>query len=122
VNLVAAIVGAVLLLFQFGPIACAAERNPTMQTNEAPADFAVPREWLNSHVTLAEIEGPNAVPDLIKPVDSPVWRAFKSKLKPQDELWYFTSPPGSFNAGAGRTGYAILRNGKQVASFVALMN
>lgn len=93
-----------------------------MQTNEAPTDFAVPREWLNSRVALAEIEGPKQAPDLIRPADSPAWRAFKAKLKPQDELWYFTSPPGSFGHGAGRSGYAILRNGKQVASFTALMN
>jgi hypothetical protein len=93
-----------------------------MQTNDAPADFVIPREWLHSRVILAEIEGPNAAPDLIKPADSPAWRAFKSKLKPQDVLWYFTSPPGSFRAGAGRTGYTILRDGKQVASFTALMN
>jgi hypothetical protein len=93
-----------------------------MQINDDPADVAVPAEWLNSRVTLAEIEGPNAAPDLIKPEDSAAWRTFKSKLGPHDELWYFTSPPGSFHAGAGRTGYAILRDGKQVASFTALMN
>ena len=93
-----------------------------MQTSDASADFAVPPEWINSRVTLAEIEGPKAAPDLIKPADSPAWRAFKAKLKPQDELWYFTSPRGSFNAMAGRTGYVILRRGKQAASFTALMN
>jgi hypothetical protein len=123
VNRAAAVLSAVVLLFQFGGVACAAaENNPPMQTNDASADFAVPRKWLNSRVTLAEIEGPNAPRDLIKPTDSPAWRAFKSKLGPQDELWYFTSQPGSFGRGAGRTGYAILRNGKQVASFVAMMN
>ena len=93
-----------------------------MQTNDVPGDFAVPREWLNSRVTLAEIEGPNAAPDVIRPQDSPAWRAFKGKLMPRDELWYFTSPQGSFGHAAGRTGYAILRDGKQVASFTALMN
>ena len=75
-----------------------------MQTSDASADFAVPPEWINSRVTLAEIEGPNAAPDLIKPVDSPAWRAFKAKLKPQDELWYFTSPAGrstQWRAGQG---------------------
>lgn len=93
-----------------------------MQMNDAPADFAVPREWINSRVTLAEIEGPERAPDLIKPADSAAWRAFKDKLLPQDELWYFTSPPESFGHGAGRMGYVILRHGKQAASFTAMMN
>ena len=130
----AAIMSAAVLLFQCGPPAFAAGENSgdvdgpaakrisTMQTNDAPADFIVPRGWLNSRVTLAEIEGPERAPDLIRPADSPAWRAFKDKLKPQDELWYFTSPPASFGHGAGRTGYAILRDGRQVASFTALMN
>jgi hypothetical protein len=120
---VAAVLSSVALLFQLGLNACVTTgRNAPMQTNDASADFAVPREWLNSRVTLEEIEGPNAAPDLIKPADSPAWRAFKSKLGPQDELWYFSSPSESFHAGAGRTGYAILRDEKQVASFVAMMN
>ncbi len=93
-----------------------------MKANDAPADFAVPREWIHSRVTLAEIEGPAAAPDLIRPADSAAWRAFKEKLGPHDELWYFTSPGGSFGREAGRTGYVILRSGKQVASFTALMN
>jgi hypothetical protein len=123
VNRAAAVLSAIVLLFQCGPVACAAsEKDPPMQTNDASADFAVPREWLNSRVTLAEIEGPNAAPDLIRPADSAAWRAFKSKLEPRDELWYFTSPRGSFGRAAGRTGYAILRDGKQVASFTAMMN
>ncbi len=93
-----------------------------MQTNDTSSDFAVPREWINSRVTLAEIEGPHAAPDLIKPADSAAWRTFKGKLGPHDELWYFTSPRDSFGRGSGRMGYVILRHGKQVASFTAMMN
>ncbi len=119
----AAFVGAVVLAVHLGPAECtAAERKPSMQTENTAADFAVPGEWIHSRVTLAEIEGPGAAPDLIKPADSPAWRAFKAKLRTHDELWYFTSPPGSFGKGAGRMGYVILRDGNQVASFTALIN
>ncbi len=93
-----------------------------MHTDDAPADFVVPREWINSRVSLAEIEGPGAAPDLIKPADNALWRSFKAKLLPKDEIWYFTSPPESFGKGSGRMGYVILRDGKQAASFTALMN
>ena len=83
---------------------------------------ALPPEWIHSRVTLGEIEGPDRAPDLIKPADTPAWCAFKDKLKPNDELCYFTSAPESLVHGAGSMGYVILRNGKQVAHFVAIMN
>lgn len=90
--------------------------------NDLSDNTEIPREWINSRVTLAEIEGPARALDLIKPADTPAWRAFKSRIEPGDECWYFTSPNGSFGAGAGRIGYVILRKGRQVAHFVAMMN
>jgi hypothetical protein len=92
------------------------------QTTIAADASALPPEWIHSRVTLGEIEGPDRAPDLIKPADTPAWRAFKDKLERHDELWYFTSAPESFGHGAGRMGYVILRNGKQVAHFIAIMN
>lgn len=86
------------------------------------AAFLVPPEWLDSRVTLAELEGPNRASDLIQPADLSSWRGFKHQLRPQDELWYFTSPPESFGHGAGQMGYVLLRNGQQVARFIAMMS
>jgi hypothetical protein len=83
---------------------------------------AIPREWMNDLVTLSEIEGPGRAPDLIAPVDGPEWRAFKEKIGEHDELRYFTSPPESFIHGGGRMGYVIVRDGRQVAAFVAMMS
>ncbi len=99
-----------------------ADEKQPMKSSTAQAGFAVPRQWLNSRVTLAEVEGPARAADLVRPADSQAWRAFKGRIGPQDELWYFTSPPGSFTSGSGKTGYVIMRNGEQVSSFVALMN
>ncbi len=93
-----------------------------MQTTIAADAHALPPEWIHSRVTLDEIEGPNRAPDLIKPADTPAWRAFKDRLARDDELWYFTSAPETFGHGAGRMGYVILRNGKQIAHFIGIMN
>lgn len=82
----------------------------------------MPPKWIHSKVSLEEIDGPNRADDLIGPQDCPEWRAFKSLIVGEDELWYFTSPPGSFLRSAGRMGYVILRNGEQVDNFVAIMN
>ena len=84
--------------------------------------FVVPTPWLNSRVTLADIEGAARAPDLIQPQDNPEWRRFKELLGPGDELWYFCSPFESFLSPAGKMGYVLVRDGKQVESFVALMN
>ena len=93
-----------------------------MNMGNAADNIDIPSAWVNSRVTLAEIEGPNRAPDLVKPADTPAWRDFKGRLEAHDELWYFTSSPESFGHGAGRMGYVILRKGCQVAHFNALLN
>jgi hypothetical protein len=82
----------------------------------------VPREWLHGVVSLSEIEGPKRAPDLIAPKDGTEWRAFKGQIKEHDELMYFTSPPESFTCGGGQTGYVLMREGRQVAVYVAIMS
>ena len=88
---------------------------------DAEGRSAVPPEWIHSKVTLDEIEGPNRAKDLIQPGDCATWRAFKSKIREEDELWYFISPHDFFVHCAGRMGYVIIRNGKQVDNYVAIM-
>ena len=93
-----------------------------MNTINTDDNAQSPTAWINSRVTLGEIEGPDRAADLVKPADTPQWRAFKERLEPGDELWYFTSPSESFRNGAGRMGYVILRKGMQVVHFNAMMN
>lgn len=82
----------------------------------------MPRKWIHSKVTLDKVGGSSRAKDLISPSDCPEWRAFKKLLQEKDELWYFTSPFDSFLHCAGRMGYVILRNRKQVDNYVAFMN
>ena len=93
-----------------------------MNSINQPESSQIPSTWINSRVSLAEIESPNHASDLVNPGDTQQWRAFKNRLEPGDELWYFTSLPEFFAKGAGRMGYVILRNGKQVVYFNAMMN
>jgi hypothetical protein len=39
-----------------------------------------------------------------------------------DQLWTFTSPPETWQALAGRSGIALLRDGQIVGHHVTLMN
>jgi hypothetical protein len=47
------------------------------------------------------------------------WRAFIGKMVMGDELWFFESPPESWQAFQGRRGYALIRSGQIVASIVS---
>jgi hypothetical protein len=42
------------------------------------------------------------------------WAAFLEQMAPDDELWFFTSPPELWQSLAGDAGYAIVRDGKPV--------
>ena len=48
--------------------------------------------------------------------------AFASKAKDGDELWWFKSPLESWQNMCGRAGYAILRDGKVIATYVSKMS
>jgi len=91
-------------------------------TNGQRDAFVVPTEWLQGVVTLSEIEGPKRAPDLIAPKNGPEWRAFKGRIREHDELMYFTSTPESFIRGNGRMGYVIMRKGRQMAVYVAIVS
>lgn len=42
------------------------------------------------------------------------WNTFVSDMIPTDELWFFTSSPDEWASLAGRSGYAIVREGQIV--------
>ena len=50
------------------------------------------------------------------------WAVFVGKMQPGDELWFFSSSRASWDWLAGREGYAIVRNGKKVDSYITRMN
>jgi hypothetical protein len=89
--------------------------------------------WLTEKATLQEIEAENTpdaatrardprLPDKPFAFGNDRWEALKSKMQEGDELWYFCSPPESWQHLAGRAGIAIVRAGQIVDSFVTQMN
>jgi hypothetical protein len=48
------------------------------------------------------------------------WREFVLQLREEDELWFFCSPPDTFQKKLGCQGFAILREGNIRATLVTL--
>lgn len=89
----------------------------------------IPREWLKNQVSIKEVEIENMVHDRrlgTRPVPFGFifdeWVQFKNKIRVGDMLWFFRSDQSSWNALAGREGYAIVRNNMIIDIFVTKMN
>ncbi|HRW50083.1 MAG TPA: hypothetical protein P5333_21350 [Caldilinea sp.] len=65
---------------------------------------AIDPAWLEERATLAQLEF--ALCD-----DLTALRRVHACLRPGDEIWTFATPPETWKAGAGRAGFAILRDG-----------
>lgn len=50
------------------------------------------------------------------------WRSFLEQLQPGDELWEFSSSPESWRHRCGRSGIALVRHNRVIASMVTRMN
>ena len=50
------------------------------------------------------------------------WKALVDLMHEGDQLWTFTSPPETWQALAGRSGVALVRDGRIVGHHVTLMN
>lgn len=50
------------------------------------------------------------------------WEAFKAKVEPGDEIFEFCSSDASWVAHAGRTGIALVRNGRIADDLILLRN
>ena len=97
------------------------------------ADDTVPAAWLDKKITVeaAEASHPGIsderverFPDLAKPFggQSARWDALKAEMRPGDEIWTFSSPEESWRHLAGRSGVALVRQGKVIMTIVTLMN
>ena len=54
--------------------------------------------------------------------DDNSWKSFEEKIKDGDELWFFTSPPQTWEKLMGWEGYAIFRNDKLIAHYTTMEN
>ncbi|HEY1067940.1 MAG TPA: hypothetical protein VGE52_17585 [Pirellulales bacterium] len=50
------------------------------------------------------------------------WKRLLAQMQPGDELREFCSSEESWNRLAGRSGVALLRNGRQIAALVTMLN
>jgi hypothetical protein len=50
------------------------------------------------------------------------WREFVASAMAGDSLWYYRTPPETWNELAGRSGFAIVRGGVPVAAIVIAMS
>jgi hypothetical protein len=85
--------------------------------------------WLKKRTTIEEVEAASMVRDPeLGPDPVPFgfindkWQALLAQMQPGDELWEFSSSQESWQALAGRAGFAVVRNGKVIASMVTMMN
>jgi hypothetical protein len=93
----------------------------------------IPKEWLKKQISIAEAEADypgitddrvKRFPDAAKPFGfmNAEWEALKAEMQPGDELWTFSSSPESWQALAGRSGIALVRNGTPIKTLVGAMN
>jgi len=86
-------------------------------------------DWLQKRVTVFEAEVEHWVVD--KGNGSKVvpfgrshdeWNRFKSQMRNGDELWYYDSGGHSWACIRGRRGYAIVRDGRVIASYLTAIS
>ena len=93
----------------------------------------IPKEWLQKPISITEAEADypgitddrvKRFPDAAKPFGfkNAEWEDLKSEMQPGDELWTFSSSPESWQALAGRSGIALVRNGIPIKTLVGAMN
>jgi hypothetical protein len=82
----------------------------------------IPRSWLHEKLSLQQAEADNAEGDLPFGRENDSWECLKASLQTADEIWSFCSPPESWEHCAGRSGVAIVREGRVVDCLVTMMN
>ena len=80
---------------------------PPAATTCPQPSVAIDPAWLEERATLAQLEF--ALCD-----DLTTLRRVHACLRPGDEIWRFATPPETWKAGAGRAGFAIVRDGEIV--------
>ena len=78
---------------------------------------SVPQTWLSRHVTVPEAELCNLVNEVPFGEENKEWEALKKLLRPNDELWEFSSPPELWIRNMGKEGFAVVREGSIVDCF-----
>jgi hypothetical protein len=72
----------------------------------------IPMSWLQEQISLDVIEM-----KLEGETNHPNWQKLKRLAQKGDEFWLFRSPPATWPKKLGAMGYALVREGKPIASF-----
>jgi hypothetical protein len=115
-----------------------AERWAKGEIERSEADRSYPpQEWLGERVTPSKFETDWNLPvddgGLTMMVDGNAgrpyrlrsesdWWRLKLRIAPGDELRTFSSPPETWKGLAGRTGAALIRNGRPIGHVTTMMN
>ena len=106
---------------------------------EAPdkciADVApvIPATWLIKKISVEEAEAEHPGVRDERATQSPEraipfgfrhaqWEALKADMRPNDEIWTFSSPARSWEDLAGRAGVALVRDGQAIKAVVTMLN
>jgi hypothetical protein len=86
---------------------------PPEQTDEE-SEFDIPEMSVWKRTTVAEAQAHLG--------DWDRWVALRRIIEPGDELYWFSTSHDSWRHLAGRSGYALVRNGEIIADIVTRMN
>jgi hypothetical protein len=80
---------------------------------------SISADWLDAVLSVDEVEADLGAPDSGVRDD---WEKLKAEMKPGDLLMRFASPVESWERLAGRTGIALVRDGKVVDAIVTMVS
>lgn len=83
---------------------------------------SIPAQWLQSKLSLEQVEAQNSVNGVPFGGLSDEWIGLKSQMIAGDEIWTFSSSDESWENLAGRAGIALVRDGHPVVAIVTIMN
>lgn len=82
------------------------------------------KSWLTRRIAQGDVAEAFRVGDDVPGLDRLPFavRNLLDQMRDGDELWLFCSPPESWAALAGRSGVAVVREGRIISSALTLMN
>jgi hypothetical protein len=78
----------------------------------------IPREWLTEHAGNRPTAEHRGLPEMAALRIRRDWEKLRAQAEEGDELWAFANPSNTWKKVGKQTGYAVVRNGKIVASTV----
>jgi hypothetical protein len=84
----------------------------------------IPKDWLQEKLSLQQAAAANTRPEGGVPFggQNERWERLKASLQSGDQIWTFYSPPVTWEHCAGRSGVAVVREGRVVDCLITMMN